>query len=174
MLFKTRFHPGIKDGTVCLTYRAWQTARVSTGRSYRLGAAGAIEVDAVESVPLSAIRDVDARHAGFAHKVELIEALKGSTTRRLTSRSRVFRVSFHYVAKEDSRIALRSDVSPDALAEVQRRLQRMDRASNHGPWNQRVLELIVKRPKTRAPDLAAGMDRATELLITPTSEGGAR
>ena len=47
----------------------------------------------------------------------------------------------------DPRVALR-DQLPDAtvLAEIERRLARLDRASPHGPWTLAVLRAIAGQP----------------------------
>jgi hypothetical protein len=64
-------------------------------------------------------------------------------------------------AGPDPRIALResADLSDEEVAEIDRRLERLDRASSHGPWTMATLALIGRRPHTRAPDLAAEMGR---------------
>jgi hypothetical protein len=161
MLFKTRFHVGIRDGSITVTYRAWQSARVTVGNSYRLGASGALEVDGVDHVTLGSIGDRDAGRAGFDDAEELVDMLRESSPKRLTSRSRVYRVSFRFVKRDDPRNALQNDASREAIDEVLERLERFDRASRHGSWTQRVLELIAKKPRTRAPDLAATTGRET-------------
>lgn len=45
------------------------------------------------------------------------------------------------------------------MATIDARLERLDRASSHGPWTMATLELIGRRPRTRAPDLAEEMGR---------------
>ena len=64
-------------------------------------------------------------------------------------------------AGEDPRIALRerSALTPDDVAELERRLSRLDRASTHGPWTGDVLRLIAARPGVRAGDLAEAIGR---------------
>ena len=64
-------------------------------------------------------------------------------------------------AGEDPRIALREDADLDEadVADLDTRLERLDRASSHGPWTRQTLELIGRRPRVRAPDLAAEVGR---------------
>ncbi len=40
------------------------------------------------------------------------------------------------------------------LADLDRRLARLDRASSHGPWTHATLRLIAEHPAVRAGDLA--------------------
>ena len=47
------------------------------------------------------------------------------------------------------------------MIEVDTRLDRLDRASTHGPWTRAVLAVIAAQPATRAADLAAGFGRET-------------
>lgn len=51
-------------------------------------------------------------------------------------------------------LASQGTLSPDDRAEIRRRLERLDRASSHGPWTAAVLAVIAERPATRAADLA--------------------
>ena len=162
MLFKQRFHEGIVGGSITLTFRAWDAARVSSGRRYRFGASGRFEVDAVDRVALGSITDREARRAGFDSADELHEFVRKEARRRLTARSTLFRVAFHYLGDgEDPRTALQSDRSAKALDEVAARLERMDRLSRRGPWTVRVLELIGKHPRTAASILAPRLRRPT-------------
>lgn len=46
-------------------------------------------------------------------------------------------------------------------ADLERRLARLDAASRHGPWTERVLRLIAARPGVRAAELAAALGRET-------------
>jgi hypothetical protein len=45
------------------------------------------------------------------------------------------------------------------LAEIERRLARLDRASARGPWTLAVLRAIAANPERRAGDLAAELGR---------------
>ncbi|MGY2700452.1 hypothetical protein [Nocardioides sp. HB32] len=64
-------------------------------------------------------------------------------------------------AGPDPRVALResADLTDDDVAAIDARLERLDRASSHGPWTMATLDLIRRRPHTRAPDLAAEVGR---------------
>lgn len=161
MLFKTRFHAGIRDGSITVTYRAWDAPRVKVGGTYRLGAIGVVTVTAIDAVTLGSIGTRDARRAGFDDSADLVEMLRESSPKRLNSRSRVYRVKFRFDAQEDPRKALQKDASEEAVDEVLDRLARLDRRSSHGPWTRRVLELIAEQPRTRAPDLAKTVGRET-------------
>ncbi len=168
MLFKTRFHPGIADGSITRTFRAWKTPRVSVGKRYRIGSIGSIEVESVDAVSIGSLRDADAKRAGFSSKAELVEFLcAGSRTRvgaraGLDSRSKVFRVVFHHVGQvADPRVALRARTSAAAVDEARARLERMDARSPRGPWTRQVLKLIGDKPHTAASKLAPRLGRET-------------
>jgi hypothetical protein len=61
----------------------------------------------------------------------------------------------------DPRTALADDAELDtaAVAALDQRLARLDRASSHGPWTVATLRLIRDRPAVRAGDLAASVGR---------------
>ena len=75
----------------------------------------------------------------------------------------MYRIRFHRVDEPDPRsvLAASDDLSPDDRTEIQRRLDRLDRASTTGPWTRAVLETIAARPATRAADLAESFGRET-------------
>jgi len=55
MLFKTKFHEGIRNGLITLTFRAWKSPRVKLGNQYRFGPEEGVEVGVVDEVGNSAI-----------------------------------------------------------------------------------------------------------------------
>ena len=122
MLFKTKFHEGIRDGSITLTLRAWKSARAKVGKQYRFGPEDAVEVEAVTEVAISAITDEDAHRSGFASVSELRTFLMKHSPEELTPKSTLFRVSFHYVKISDE--VSQAELS---LAEIQRKLAKMDR-----------------------------------------------
>ena len=112
MLFKHSFHPAIAAGTITTTYRAWNSARVKVGNTYRLNAAGVIAVDEVRETRLAEISDADARASGFASRDALLEQLFAS--RDVHPAPTVFRVRFHYLRAPHDPFA---DVSANMPAE---------------------------------------------------------
>lgn len=56
----------------------------------------------------------------------------------------------------DPRVALRNEdrLSDDDVADLNSRLDRLDRVSKRGPWTRRFLHLLGDNPHVRAQDLA--------------------
>jgi hypothetical protein len=73
----------------------------------------------------------------------------------------LYRLQFHRVVGPDPRDVLAStdELTDGDVAELERRLDRMDRHSTHGPWTRAVLAAIAARPGVRAAELAAGFGR---------------
>ena len=158
MLFPKRFWPGIADGSVTLTFRRWRRQQVLAGRRYRTPA-GIVEVTSVTIASPDEIRDDDARRAGHRDAASLVAELPDRPD------SDLFRIEFHAVTEPDPRavLAASADLDEGAIAEITRRLDRLDRASSHGPWTRETIALIRDQPATRAADLAGelGRDRAS-------------
>ena len=156
MLFEATYREPIASGAVDLTFRRWKRSQAVVGHRYRT-AAGRLEVDAVDVVALEDITDDDARRAGQPSTAALVAAL------RVSVELPVFRVRFHAVTDADERDVLAADgaLSPADVAEIDRRLDRLDRASPWGPWTRPTLQAISERPGVRAPDLAASFGRET-------------
>jgi hypothetical protein len=162
VLFQARFWPLIADGSVTLTFRRWKRRQVIAGHRYRTGhrivGRIMIEVDDVREVDPSAISDADARLAGFDHAQMLVGQLRGEVDHP------VYRIAFHVVDEPDPRsvLAATAELTVADREEIQRRLDRLDRASTSGPWTRPVLDVIAAQPATRAADLAAGFGRETQ------------
>jgi len=158
VLFPKRFWPGIADGSVTLTFRRWRRQQVLAGRRYRTPA-GIVEVTSVTIASPDEIRDDDARRAGHRDAASLVAELPDRPD------SDLFRIEFHAVTEPDPRavLAASADLDEGAIAEITRRLDRLDRSSSHGPWTRETLALIRGQPATRAADLAGelGRDRAS-------------
>ena len=157
MLFEPRLRDGIATGTITVALRRWKRPQVVAGGRYRTGR-DIIEMDAVDVINEDALTDDDARASGYETPAQLINGLRGDPSLPL------YRLRFHRVDEPDPRAALAADdaLSDDDVAEIGRRLDRLDRASTHGPWTTTVLRLIASRPAERAADLAASLDRETQ------------
>lgn len=156
MLISPRFRDAIAAGDISVTFRRWKRTQAIAGRRYRTGA-GMIEVEAVDIVDEADVTDDDARAAGYAGVETLRRDLRGDPGTPL------HRIRFRAVTEPDPRtiLAATHDLAPDDVAEIDRRLDRLDRASSHGPWTRTTLDLLAARPATRAPDLAASVGRET-------------
>jgi hypothetical protein len=144
---------GVADGSVTLAFRNWRHQDVKPGQTFRTGA-GVVRVESVEVVDAEAITDEEARAAGHRDADRLRSRLREGPDLA------TYRVVLAY-AGPDPRIALReaAELSDADVAAIDARLERLDRASSHGPWTMATLDLIRRRPHTRAPDLAAEMGR---------------
>jgi hypothetical protein len=155
MLFESRFVDGIRSGAVTVTFRRWKRPQAAAGRRQRT-IAGIIEVEAIDVVEPGAISDMDARRAGYPDAGALVADLRGTPALPL------YRIQFRAVRGPDPRdtLAADGDLSPEALAELDRRLARLD-AAGGAPWTRATLEVIAARPEVRAADLAASLGRDT-------------
>lgn len=153
MLFEKRFWPGLADGSVTAAFRRWTGPRVVAGRSYRT-AGQILDVVSVEQVEPEEITADDAMSAGYPSVAALVADVRGDPSRPL------FRIGFRRSRRPDPRAELAADDVLDAaaVAEIDRRLDRLDRASTHGAWTRETLRLIAHHPARRAGDLA-GMVR---------------
>jgi hypothetical protein len=153
MLFKTRFHEGIRSGKIRCTVRIWQRPHVKVGGRYALGG-GAIVVDKIYETQLDDITPALARRCGFESLVDLLKVAKHGQGER------VFIIDFHYDGKGGARPkAPTGVVSAEGIAELIGRLEAMDRRSRSGPWTQSTLRAIEARPGVLAAKLARALGR---------------
>jgi hypothetical protein len=156
LLFEHRFASLIVDGSVTVTFRRWRRRQALAGRRYRTPG-GIIEVDDIREVDPARISALDARRSGYPSAAAVRHDLRGDPG------SPVYRIAFHAVAGPDPRaeLAANTALTTDDVAEITKRLDRLDRASSHGPWTRAVLDVIAAHLATRAPDLAASFGRET-------------
>jgi hypothetical protein len=153
MLLPPKVAHGVADGSVTLAFRRWRKQDVAVGSTFRT-VSGVVRVDEVSVVDPVAISDDEAVAAGWPDadrlRHQLDKVAEGDTYR--------VRVSW---AGPDPRVALRetADLTEDDIATIDAKLERLDRASSHGPWTMATLDLIRRRPHTRAPDLAVEVGR---------------
>lgn len=153
MLFQREILNGVAKGVVTLAFRRWQKPTVKSGGTLTTRV-GVLAIGNVDIVDETAITEADARKAGHASKVDLMRVLN----RR--QEGRLYRIELQ-LAGEDPRIELRAadSLNPEAISELSAKLQRLDKASRHGPWTKAALSLIARNPGKRAADLAAEMGR---------------
>jgi len=154
VLVERRLHAGIRDGTITVLFRRWKRRQVTAGNVYRT-AAGRVVVDEVTEVRPSRIRRADAVAAGYPTVAAVVADLRG------TPDDPVFLLRLRPAEDEDPRalLAATAELSTSDIDEIARRLDRLDRASSHGPWTMTTLALIERRPAVRAGDLAEELGR---------------
>jgi hypothetical protein len=154
VLFAPRFRSGIADGSITLTFRRWKRPQVIAGRRYRTPV-GMLEIETVELVDACEISDEEALRAGFPSADAVRDVLRGDPG------DPVYRIGFHAVREPDPRDVLAHDdsLTDEAIVEIDRRLDRLDGASSHGPWTAATLAVIAEHPGVRAADLAERLGR---------------
>ncbi|WP_019877412.1 hypothetical protein [Sporichthya polymorpha] len=145
------------EGRISVQFRRWAAPRVIAGRTYRTNA-GRIDVTSVREIDPAKLTKADARRAGRPSPEQLLSELPGDPAHPL------WRVEFTLATDPDPRAALAADDALDdaAVAEITRRLDRLDAASSHGAWTRQYLRTIAEQPGVRAPDLAASYGRETQ------------
>ncbi|MCO6503743.1 MAG: hypothetical protein J5I28_11750 [Acidimicrobiales bacterium] len=178
MRFTNRELTGIPSGEISVVLRRWRSPRVRTGSKVRTPI-GLVEIASITELPGSAdLEPEDVAHGGFVDRDEMVAWADGAE-------GRLYRIEVSD-AGPDPRIALRNDADLDEekVAEIDRRLDRMDRAADT-PWTRETLRLIAARPGIVSTELAAGMGlerlyfkqrvrRLKELGLTESLEVGYR
>jgi hypothetical protein len=149
-------HERVVAGEITVTWRLWKYPHVKPGKLYASGfaAGGAIAVEEVREVLAREITDADAREVGHPDARALIDYARSHTGRTVTPDTVLYRVQFHFEQEAPPR--------PEySLAEVTRRVERLDKASRTGPWTLQTLRLIEENPGVVARVLAGefGMPR---------------
>ncbi len=144
----------IVAGTLDLAFRRWDRPRLLVGTRMRTRV-GLVEVISVDEVDLDCLTEDDARRAGTPSLADLRRGLAANPERP------VFRVGVRFGGEDPRAVLRRTAPTPAEVADLQARLDRLDRASSTGPWTARTLQLVDAHPERRAPDLAAQVGRPT-------------
>ena len=154
MQVQARYREPIARGEVTVLFRRWRRCQVVAGRTYRT-AAGRLEVTSVAEVDPDRITKADARRNGEADADAVRAGLRGDPAHP------TYRIGVRAAEGPDPRSVLAhdDDLSDDDVAEIDLRLDRLDRASSHGAWTAATLGLIEASPATLAADLAASVGR---------------
>lgn len=149
-----RLRDPIERGDVDLLFRRWKRLQAVVGNTYRT-AAGRLTVTAVDVVDPDALTDDDARRAGYPTADALRADLRGDADLP------TYRITVVAATDPDPRSELAADaaLSDDDVAEIDRRLDRLDRASSWGAWTLPTLRLIEAHPATVSTTLAAEVGR---------------
>lgn len=176
MLLKRAALEAIQEGRVSLVFRKWRRATVKAGGSLKT-AIGMLAIERVD--PVRQVTGADAKRAGFASRAALLRELGQ------VSEGSIYRIAVRF-AGADPRVALRLvKASPDEWRALEEKLRRMDALAKSGPWVCPTLDIIARRPATRAEMLATelGLEkdafkprvrRLKELGLTESLEVGYR
>ena len=152
LLFTEDAIPLIRSGQLTVTWRLWKYAHVKADKMYKTGYGGALHIDEVRTVRVADVMDRDAHEAGFADAEALVEFAHSHTGAEVSPDTLLYCVRFHYLEEEPKKPEL-------SLDEVTKRLERLDKASTHGPWTLDTLRAIEASPAVAARFLAADLDR---------------
>jgi hypothetical protein len=154
MLLRQNELEGLMLGEIQLVFRCWQRPTVKTGGSL-LTPAGKLNIVAVDDVERDNIAEDEARRAGYGSLAQLRAELDRYP------RSRVFRVTLGAL-EPDPRIALRNRRADAGEASaLAAKLAGLDRRAPVA-WTTATLELIERRPETRAAALARELGQERE------------
>jgi hypothetical protein len=158
LLFTADAHAALASGAVTVTFRLWKRPQVKVDGRYRVGELTLV-IDELDQCRVGDITRADLRRAGFAD-VEALRVRLAPRDRSFGPDTVVWRVTFH-VGEADPGPALadRAPLATGEVAEIVRRLDRLDRVSPHGPWTRRTLRLIQKQPGVVSTRLAEQLGR---------------
>jgi hypothetical protein len=153
VLFRRPTLDGIRSGEITLAFRRWDRPRARAGGRQRT-LVGELAIDSVTPVARSRITAADAQRAGHSSLKELLGELDARGD------AQIWRIELHWAGEDQRRVLReRARLSGAEVDELQARLERLDRASKHGPWTRETLKLIERHPEVRAVELAEMVGR---------------
>ena len=152
VLFTDDALSGLADGSITVTFRNWKRPQAKVGGTFHRGDLW-FEVDSVDVVKVGRITKADAKRAG--------EKDAAGVRRRLKVEDpdvEVFRIRFHRIPAAGPPVDV-ADLTADDVADLDKRLDRLDAASAVGAWTRPTLELIATQPGVVSTLLAEQLGR---------------
>lgn len=151
--------PGLAAGTTTVTFRNWKKPQAKVGGRFHKGDLW-FEVDSVEVVRVGSITKADAKRAGERDVAGVHRRLKVDDPD-----AQVFRIAFHRIDPAGPPVD-HADLTAEDVAELDRRLDRLDAASAAGAWTRPTLALIGTHPAVVSTTLAEILGRERFALKT--------
>ena len=146
-LFPQVFFNAIKAGNMTLTFRLWDSCRLTKGKSYLVEDLGRILIKEAQKVPVSSITEADAKKAGYENTGKILSHFKQKKPDLDPQRDSCFRIEFQYLALTDGQRPGKPSrpLSPHILDKYSERLKRMDRRAQ-GITFSAILKEMAKSP----------------------------
>jgi len=153
-LFPEAFFKAIKAGNMTLTFRLWDSCRLSQGKSYQVENLGRILIKEAKKVPVSSITEAEARRAGYENMEKMLSHFQQKKPDLDSQRDSCFRIEFQYLALEDRRRPGKPSrpLSPHILDKYCERLKRLDRRAQ-GITFSAILKQMSKSPFNKMTNL---------------------
>lgn len=147
MLLKQADLEAVRSGDLSVVFRRWRRPTVKTGGTLNTPV-GVLAIRRVTRISRSDISPRDALAAGCQSLPDLLAKLDARD-------GDLYRIDVRF-AGADPRLRLREDddLTQAELAQISRRLARLDAASRVGDWTHKVLHAIQRHPHMAAADLA--------------------
>ena len=101
IVFTKKYHEGVKEGKITLTFRPWDTLKVLRGKIYRAHNLGLLKVIDVDFKWLSNITQEEMRHCGYRNADEFREDYERLAHREVDfDLERSVRVEFSYIGED--------------------------------------------------------------------------
>jgi hypothetical protein len=153
VLFTDDALPGLADGSITVTFRNWKRPQAKEGGTFQLRGRLWFAVDSVQVVTVGSITKADAERAGEPDVAAVRRRLKLEDPG-----AEVYRIEFHPIPPAGPPTD-EADLSPDDVAEIDRRLDRLDAASRVGAWTRPTLAVIGTHPGVVSTTLAEVLGR---------------
>lgn len=151
MLIKLEILEAIRDGRIDLQFRRWKRATVKPGGTLKTRV-GILKIGRITPLTPDQVELADVKRAGFADLDEFYRWLDTMKPGDLC------KIEISYLG-EDPLVTLRNtrEVAPDDLAEVNAKLDAMDKRAKDEAWTSAYLKLIRDNPGVLAETLANGL-----------------
>jgi len=153
-LFPQALFNAIKAGNMTLTFRLWDSCRLSQGKSYGVENLGRILIKEARKVPVSSITEADAKRAGYESVKKILSHFQQKKSDLDPQKDSCFRIEFQYLAFEDRRRSGKPTrpLSPQILDKYSERLKRLDRRAQ-GITFSAILKEMSKSPFNKITNL---------------------
>ncbi len=154
IVFTKKYHEGVRNGSIALTYRPWDTLRVLRGKIYRANNLGLLKVLDVDFSPLSEVTLEEAKRCGYKSMAEFKEDYETLAGREVDFEyERSVRIEFTYIGEdiENYKKAM-GDVKDSEIFTIKEKLLKIEQKGRK-KWAIKTLQLLKKKPNITTKDM---------------------
>ncbi|UCG78008.1 MAG: hypothetical protein JSV21_10670 [Nitrospirota bacterium] len=144
--FTRKYHEGVKEGKITLTFRPWDTLRVLRGKIYRAYNLGLLKVHDVDFRQLASVTLEEAKRCGYANMDEFRDDFEALAGREVAfDFERCVRIEFSFIGEdiENYKKAM-GDVKDSEIFNIKEMLLKLEQKGTK-QWAIKALQVLKKK-----------------------------
>jgi len=166
IVFNKKYHEGVREGRITLTFRPWDTLRVLRGKIYRARNVGLLKVLDVDFKKLTDVTMEEIRNCGYRSMNEFREDFESLAGREVDfDFERAVRIEFTYIGEdiENYKKAM-GDVKDSEIFNIKEMLLKLEQKGRK-KWAIKALQILKKKPYVSPKDMEKPLKLSSDKVV---------